>query len=142
MGLYRYQPEPENNDHPLTLISPATEKTICSTLGELRSRVARLHMHPEDAEHRGLSTGDSVRIFNALGEVHCLVSLNSDMRRGTVGLPKGLWRMSTLNGSTANALVSDEVTDIGGGATFNATRGQVARVVTVSFTQEQPPASD
>ncbi|MBM63217.1 MAG: hypothetical protein CL484_09745 [Acidobacteria bacterium] len=141
VGLYRYQPEPENNDHPLTLISPATEKTICSTLGELRSRVARLHMHPEDAEHRGLSTGDSVRIFNALGEVHCLVSLNSDMQRGTVGLPKGLWRMSTLNGSTANALVSDEVTDIGGGATFNDTRVQVARVVTVSFTQEQPPAS-
>ena len=132
-GLYRYKDKPTSSDYPLTLISPATEKTICSTLGELRSRVASLHIHPEDAEPRGLTTGDTVRVFNDLGEVHCLVTLNADMRQGTVGLPKGLWRMSTLNGSTANALVSDDLTDIGGGAIFNDARVQVARVVTVSF---------
>lgn len=74
-----------------------------------------------------------MRLFNSLGEVHCPVTLNADMRRGTVGLPKGLWRMSTLNGATANALVSDELTDIGGGAVFNDTRVQVARIVTASL---------
>ena len=136
IGLYRYKTESENRDYPLTLISPATEKTICSTLGELRDRVASLHIHPADAEPRGLSTGDTVRIFNDLGEVHCTVTINADMRSGTVGLPKGLWRMSTLNGSTANALVSDSLTDIGGGAVFNDARVQVARVVTVSFTED------
>ena len=132
-GLYRYRADPATRDCPLTLISPATEKTISSTLGELRTRVASLQMHPDDASARDLSTGDTVRIFNALGEVHCTVTVNADMRRGTVGLPKGLWRMSTFNGSTANALVSDELTDIGGGAVFNDARVEVARVVTASL---------
>ncbi|MCH7747484.1 MAG: molybdopterin-dependent oxidoreductase [Acidobacteria bacterium] len=132
-GLYRYREDPATRDYPLTLISPATEKTISSTLGELRTGVARLQMHPDDAGARELSTGDTVRIFNALGEVHCPVTLNADMRRGTVGLPKGLWRMSTFNGSTANALVSDELTDIGGGAVFNDARVEVARVMTARF---------
>jgi len=132
-GLYRYRADPATSDCPLTLISPATEKTISSTLGELRTRVASLQMHPDDADARDLSTGDTVRIFNALGEVHCTVTVNADMRRGTVGLPKGLWRMSTFNGSTANALVSDELTDIGGGAVFNDARVEVARVITASL---------
>ena len=132
-GIYRYREDPATRTYPLTLISPATEKTISSTLGELRTGVARLQMHPDDADARELSTGDTVRIFNALGEVHCPVTVNADIRRGTVGLPKGLWRMSTFNGSTANALVSDELTDIGGGAVFNDARVEVARVMTASF---------
>ena len=135
-GLYRYQEHPATSEYPLNLISPATEKTINSSLGELRRGPASLHMHPDDAEPRGLSTGDTVRMFNPLGEVHSPLRLNPDMRRGTVGLPKGLWRMRTLNGSTANALVSDDLTDIGGGAVFNDVRVEVARVVTVSLDAE------
>jgi anaerobic selenocysteine-containing dehydrogenase len=72
-GLYSYQEDPATGDHPLALISPASEKTISSTLGELRTRPAALHMHTSDAAARGLATGDAVRVFNALGEVHCLV---------------------------------------------------------------------
>jgi hypothetical protein len=41
-------------------------------------------------------------------------------------LPKGLWRKSTYNGSTANALAPDTLTDLGGGACFNDARVQVA----------------
>ena len=101
-------------------------------------------MHPDDAEPRGLATGDTARVFNALGEVHCPVELDAGIRRGTVGLPKGLWRMSTLNGATANALVSDELTDIGGGAVFNDARVQVARVLTATLErdEEAPAAAD
>jgi hypothetical protein len=43
-------------------------------------------------------------------------------------LPKGLWARHTLNGSTANALAPDSLTDLGGGACFNDARVQVARV--------------
>ena len=135
-GLYRYREDPATSEYPLALISPASEKTISSTLGELRTRIANLQMHPDDAGARGISTGDAVRVFNALGEVHCHATRNADMRRGTVGLPKGLWRMSTLNGSTANALVADETTDIGGGAVFNDARVEVARVLTARFAEQ------
>jgi anaerobic selenocysteine-containing dehydrogenase len=125
-GLYHFQPDPGSDRHPLALISPASEKTVSSTLGELRERAAVLQMHPSDAEPRGIAHEDPVRVFNDLGEVQVPVALNRDVRPGTVSLPKGLWRKSTYNGSTSNALVPDTLTDVGGGACFNDARVQVA----------------
>jgi anaerobic selenocysteine-containing dehydrogenase len=125
-GLYGFQPDPGTDDYPLALISPASEKTVSSTLGELRERSAVLQMHPSDAHARGLSPDDPVRVFNDLGEVHVPLALNADVKPGTVSLPKGLWRKSTYNGSTSNALVPDTLTDIGAGACFNDARVQVA----------------
>ena len=125
-GLYGYQPDPATPEYPLALISPASEKTVSSTLGELRERAAMLQMNPLDATPRGLATGDPVRVFNAQGEVHCPLALNPELPPGTVSLPKGLWRKSTYNGFTSNALVPDTLTDIGAGACFNDARVQVA----------------
>jgi anaerobic selenocysteine-containing dehydrogenase len=125
-GLYVYRPDPATERHPLALISPASEKSISSTMGELRQRAAVLQMHPLDAARRGIGQDDPVRVFNDLGEVQCPVALNRDIRPGTVSLPKGLWRKSTYNGSTSNALVPDALTDLGGGACFNDARVQVA----------------
>ncbi len=125
-GLYGYRPDPATARYPLALISPASEKTISSTLGELRERAASLQMHPADAAARKLAQDDPVRVFNDQGEVQCAVALNRDIRPGTVCLPKGLWRKSTFNGSTANALVPDTLTDIAGGACFNDARVDVA----------------
>ena len=136
-GIYSYQGETAAATYPLVLLSPATSKTITSTLGELRQRIASLEMHPQDASARDLATGDAVRVFNDLGEIHCLVRTNQDMKPGTVGLPKGLWRKSTMNGSTANALVSDASTDVGGGACFNDTRVDVTRVVPAKLGEQQ-----
>ena len=125
-GLYGYRPDPGTDQYPLALISPASEKTVSSTLGELRVRAALLQMNPKDAADRGLSNDDPVRVFNGLGEVQCPVALNPDIRPGLVALPKGLWRKSTYNGSTSNALVPDSLTDLGAGACFNDARVQVA----------------
>jgi anaerobic selenocysteine-containing dehydrogenase len=125
-GLYAYQPDPATDRYPLALISPASEKTITSTLGELRERPGMLQMHPSDAAPRGLSHNDPVRVFNELGEVQCPVAITPDIRPGTVSLPKGLWRKSTYNGSTSNALVPDTLTDLGAGACFNDARVEVA----------------
>jgi anaerobic selenocysteine-containing dehydrogenase len=124
-GLYGFQPDPATDEYPLALISPASEKTVSSTLGELRERPGMLQMHPSDAAERGLATDDPVRIFNALGEVHCPVAVTPNVRQGTVSLSKGLWRKSTFNGSTSNALSPDTLTDLGGGACFNDARVQV-----------------
>lgn len=126
IGLHRFQPDPGTERHPLALISPASDRTISSTLGELPRSDVKLTMHPDDAKHRGLEDGDLVRIFNDLGEVHCLVNVNPSIRPGTVSLPKGLWRRSTRNGATATALAPDTLTDLGGGACFNDARVQVA----------------
>lgn len=132
-GLYAFQPDPATERFPLALISPASDKTISSTLGELRGRAAALRVHPSDAATRGLEAGDTARIYNDLGEVHCLVALDEDLRPGMLSLPKGLWRMSTINGSTGNALVPDSLTDIGGGACFNDVRVEVVKILTAAL---------
>jgi anaerobic selenocysteine-containing dehydrogenase len=130
MGLYRFQPDPATDRFPLALISPASEHTISSTLGELPRSDARLLMHPDDAGSRGLADGDLVRMFNELGEVQCPLHVSAAVRRGVVSLPKGLWRRSMRNNTTGTTLVPDTLTDIGAGACFNDARVQVASLAT------------
>jgi len=130
MGLYRFQPDPATERYPLALISPSSERTISSTLGELPRPDVKLTMHPDDAAARGLSDGDRVRIFNELGEVHCPLAVLPTIRPGTVSLPKGIWRRTTGNSFTGTALVPDALTDIAGGACFNDARVQVASLAT------------
>jgi anaerobic selenocysteine-containing dehydrogenase len=126
MGLYRFQPDPRTERYPLALISPASERTISSTLGELPRPDVKLVMHPIDAEARGLADNDPVRVYNELGEVQCPLKVAPSIRPGTVSLPKGIWRRSTRNNTTGTALVPDTLTDLGGGACFNDARVQVA----------------
>ena len=132
-GLYSYQADPATDEHPLALISPASEKTVSSTLGELRTRPGVLHMNTEDAVARGVSTGDAVRVFNALGEVHCLAEVTDAIREGTVSMAKGLWRRSSFNQFTATALAPATLSDLGGGACFNDARVEVARILEASW---------
>jgi anaerobic selenocysteine-containing dehydrogenase len=128
LGLYGYQPDPGTREFPLTLISPASDRTISSTLSELPRPEARLLMHPDDAADRGLRDGDPVRVYNAAGEVRCHVQIGGWIRPGTVSLPKGLWRKHTANGYTATVLAPDSLSDLGGGACFNDARVNVARL--------------
>jgi anaerobic selenocysteine-containing dehydrogenase len=130
-GLYGYQPDPATEAYPLALISPASERSITSTLAELPRPEVKLLMHPDDAAAREIADGQAVRVFNAQGEVRCNVQIGGWIRTGTVSLPKGLWRKHTANGFTANVLAPDTLTDLGGGACFNDARVQVAAVRTV-----------
>ena len=127
-GLYHYQADVTTPGFPLALISPATDRTISSTLGELHRAGVPLAMHPADAAARAVRDGDRVRVFNELGSVRCRARVDSAMREGVVFLPKGLWSHNTDSGTTANALSPDTLTDIGGGACFNDARVEVERL--------------
>jgi anaerobic selenocysteine-containing dehydrogenase len=127
LGLYGYQPDPATAEYPLTLISPASDRTISSMLSELPRPEVRLLMHPDDAGDRDLKDGDAVRIYNAAGEVRCHVQVGSWIQPGTVALPKGLWRKHTANGYTANVFAPDTLSDLGGGACFNDARVNVEK---------------
>ena len=128
IGLYGYQPDPATTEFPLAMISPSSERTISSTLGELSRPEVRLEMHPEDAGARGIKDGDAIRAWNALGEMRVNASVSPLIKRGIVAVPKGLWRRNTKNGYTSNAMVPDSLTDLGGGACFNDARVQVERL--------------
>jgi anaerobic selenocysteine-containing dehydrogenase len=124
-NLFAYRQEVADRGHPLALITPASDKTINSVLGELVKEEARLQIHPEDAAVRGIAQGQAVRIFNALGEVHCLAQLDPSIGRGVVSLPKGLWKRSFRNGASSTALCPDTLSEIGDGACFNDARVEV-----------------
>ena len=127
MGLYGFQPDPATADYPLALISPASERTISSTLGELPRPDVMLEIHPDDAASRHIDDGDAVRVWNTLGEMRIRARLTPLVRPGLVSMPKGVWRRHTANGYTTNALTPDTLADLGGGACFNDARVQVER---------------
>jgi anaerobic selenocysteine-containing dehydrogenase len=128
LGLYGFQPDPGSAQYPLALISPASERTISSTLGELPRPAVTLDLNPVDARARGIDDSDLVRVFNALGEVRLTAKVTPLIRPGTVSIPKGVWRRHTENGLTSNALVPDSLSDLGGGACFNDARVQVEKI--------------
>ena len=128
MGLYGFQPDPGTAEFPLALISPASDRTISSTLGELKRPDVKLEMNPADAEARGVEDGDTIRVWNNLGEVRIKAVLTDLVRPGLVAMPKGVWRRHTANGYTSNALTPDSLTDLGGGACFNDARVQVEKL--------------
>lgn len=123
--LYRYREEPRPGA--LALISPANNRFVSSTLGEIDRRPTTLAMHPDDAAARGLHSGDRVRVANELGEVVCPLELTAEMRPGVVYLAKGLWSHHTENGRTSNALSPATLGPLAGGACFNDARVEVTR---------------
>jgi anaerobic selenocysteine-containing dehydrogenase len=126
--MYAYQEDPGKDPrYPLSLISPATNRTISSYLGHLYRERFPLEIHPDDAAPRGIANGDEVRVWNDLGEVRVTARLTRDLKPGVVLLSKGLWSHQTLSGTTANALAPDTLTDLGASACFNDARVEVAR---------------
>lgn len=124
---YQFKEE-KNGIYPLALITPATDKTINSTLGEFNLPELYLVMHPSDAEARGLRKGNVARVFNELGEVVAPVRISKNIRAGVVMMPKGAWRKSSKNQWTSTALIPDEVSSVGWGACFNDARVEVEAI--------------
>jgi anaerobic selenocysteine-containing dehydrogenase len=117
--------DPGDARHPLALISPATDRTISSTLGEFNHHDVRLEMHPNDASTRRLRDSQEVRVRNDLGEVRVRLRINPEVRPGVVYLPKGIWNRHTKNGRVGTALVPDTISAVSGGACFNDARVEV-----------------
>ncbi|HET7295395.1 MAG TPA: molybdopterin-dependent oxidoreductase [Vicinamibacteria bacterium] len=122
---YRFLPEPDDPQHPLALISPSTERSVCSTLSEYGFREAWVELHPDDAASRGLREGQEVRVFNTLGELRVPLRLNPSLRAGVALVPKGTWRRHSRNGACGTVLVPDFVSPLSGGACFNDARVEV-----------------
>jgi anaerobic selenocysteine-containing dehydrogenase len=103
----------------LRLLTSATARTVNSMFAEYDPPTAAVSVHPIDATERGLTDGDLVTVSNSLGTVTLPVSVDARMRVGVCEIPKGLWMRHVANGMVSNALISDGVNDLGGGACFN-----------------------
>jgi anaerobic selenocysteine-containing dehydrogenase len=115
---------------PLMLISPASDKRISSTLGDLAAsrKAPPLLMNPKDAALRSLAQGNQVRVWNERGEVMLRLIVTDAVRPGVVASEKGAWLATSPTGQTISALVSaDMKADLAEGACFNDTPVEVSR---------------
>jgi anaerobic selenocysteine-containing dehydrogenase len=117
---------------PITLITPATSRTTSSMFGNINPATADLHLHPADAEARGLGTGDLARITNGRHSIDAQVTVDATLRPGVATMPKGMWRRDGHEGFTANVFAPDHLSDLAGGASFNDARVEVSAASGVS----------
>ena len=115
-----------DDPYPLTLITPATAKTINSMFGEFQPADPAIHLHPDDAAARALTDGATVRVYNDRASITTAVRVDSGMRPGVASMPKGTWCRDFAEGITPNALVPATLSDLADGACFNDTRVEVA----------------
>ncbi len=135
----RYRPPFVDADLPLILISPSSDKAISSQLFESMPRgAAKVALAPQEAERRGLREGGEVRVRNSFGTVVATLTISKDIPEGVASIPKGLWRRSTKNSWTANALAPDHVDSLGGGACYNDARVEIEACFPAADLQEKP----
>jgi anaerobic selenocysteine-containing dehydrogenase len=119
--------------YPLELLARKNDNYMNSTFANLpghRKMETRtnqkLEMHPEDAKARGVGGGDLVRVFNDRGAIELTAMLNAHLPARVVAARLD-WAKLHSGGANVNALTSERLTDIGGGATFYSTLVQVER---------------
>ena len=91
-----------------------------------------LEMHAEDAAARGVSTGDQLEVFNGRGRIALRAKLSGTVGRGVVAARLDWNKVngdSSGHGANVNALTSERLTDIGGGATFYSTLVEVRKSI-------------
>ncbi len=117
---------------PLTLITPPNHFFLNSTFADTpslknKSREPFLEINPEDAKVRGIKDGDIVKVENGRGSVVIKAKVIGSVLPGVV-VSAGLWRRENYkNGSGVNVLTPDNLSDIGGGATFFSTSVEVKK---------------
>ena len=109
--------------YPLAMISPPARNFLNSTFVNVASLRATegeplVEIHPDDAQARGIQSGDTVRVFNDRGSYRCKAEVCARARPGVVNALGVWWRKFGLNGTNVNQLTSQALTDIGQGPTF------------------------
>jgi anaerobic selenocysteine-containing dehydrogenase len=118
---------------PLEFLSRKADNYMNSTFANLDGhrrmearKSQRLEMHPKDAETRGIADGDAVRIWNDRGALRLTAMMNASLPAGVVAGQLD-WAKLGADGGNVNALTSEQLTDIGAGATFYSTLVEVGK---------------
>jgi len=85
-----------------------------------------LEMHAVDAAARGILNGDVVTVWNERGKIALMAQVSEKVGAGVVSARLD-WQKLSADGTNVNALTSQRLTDIGGGATFYSTLVEVKK---------------
>jgi len=112
---------------PFMLITPPHMDLLNSTFGELyMDKTGDVLIHPEDADAAAIVDGELVVLENYRGKATRIARVTEDTRRGLL-VAEGIFWQSELFNSGINNLTSQNLTDMGGGATFHESRVKLTR---------------
>ncbi len=108
---------------PLAIISPPAHNFMNSSFANLPTFLKAekqpfLEIHPDDAGVRGIKDGDRVKIFNDRGAFTAQARVSEKSRHGVVVALSVWWKKLTSDGTNANDVTSQGLTDLGAAATF------------------------
>ena len=108
---------------------PSFPQLIFANNPALRDRQGPLliALHPDDAAARGLTAGDSARIYNERGAFEAEVEISDAVRPGVVASSKGYWPKMLRQAANVNATVDERDSDMGGGAVFHDNRVEIVK---------------
>lgn len=116
--------------YPLELVSLKAAEGLNSSFGnwpEVDRATSVAWLNAEDASARGIRDGDLVRLFNDRGSCLLRASVNGKVGPGIVAAPSIRWARLAPGGRSINALTSDRLADLGGGAVFYSCLVEVER---------------
>ena len=119
--------------YPLAMISPPARNALNSSFANLpvfaeNEATPRLEIHPDDAAARGIATGDRIRVFNDRGALVLTARVTDRARCGVVIALSIWWRKLSPDGTNANMVTGQALTDLGRAATFYDCLVEVARI--------------
>jgi anaerobic selenocysteine-containing dehydrogenase len=109
--------------YPLQLLCPPSPHFLnstfvnCATHRDLAGEPA-IDIHPADAARRGITHGQTVRVFNDRGSFHARAQVGRSVQPGVLVALGIWWNKLTPDGCNANSTTSSGLTDMGGGAVF------------------------
>ncbi|HEY3617717.1 MAG TPA: molybdopterin-dependent oxidoreductase [Candidatus Sulfotelmatobacter sp.] len=112
----------KNGDLPLELLARKSDNFLNSTFSNVPSvqeleEPGLLEISAADAQVRGISDGDKVRVYNHRGDILLKARVDGKVQPGVVSARLN-WAKMTSGFQSINALTSEKLTDMGNSATF------------------------
>ncbi|WP_421954144.1 molybdopterin-containing oxidoreductase family protein [Polaromonas sp.] len=121
--LPNYEALGTSAEFPLAMISPPARNFLNSSFVNVKSLrdiegEPVLEIHAQDAAARGITSGETVRVFNQRGDYLVKAEVSARARPGVVNGMGIWWRKLGLDGTNVNQLTSQHLTDLGRGPVF------------------------
>jgi len=114
--------------YPLNIVSPKSHGFLNSCYANMENKIQGqgeqfVLINAVDADQRGISHGDKVRVFNGRGAFAGVAKITEDVKPGLIVATLGYWRQ--LNNGTVNCISSAELVNMGNAPSFSDNLVQV-----------------